>query len=85
MSIIDEPAWELDDVPWDGYYDEDGRHRCSCDELTRYQVFSGGLEFYCEHCEVDGTYPEGDGGPRAWLLVRGPDGIAELRQQLGQD
>ena len=68
-----------------GYYDEEGRHHCECGTPTHYQMFSGGEEFYCPNCEIQGLYPEGEGGPRARLLAQGPDGIALLRAQLDQE
>lgn len=68
-----------------GYYDDEGKHRCSCGALTRYRMFSGGSEFYCESCGMEALYPEGDGGPRARLLTQGPDGIALLRAQMDQE
>ena len=65
-----------------GYYDESGSHRCeTCDRPTVYQSFSGGREFYCLHCDYDGLYPDGEGGPRARLLSE-PDGAYKLRRQM---
>lgn len=73
------------EVPWNGYYAEDGRHVCRCGAHTRYAAMSGGREFYCEGCGNNGFYPDGDGGPRARLLDAGPDGIALLRAQMDQE
>jgi hypothetical protein len=76
---------EEEQVLWNGYYREDGKHVCRCGVLTRYQILSGGREFFCEACGTNGIYPEGDGGPRARLLDQGPDGIALLRAQMDQE
>ena len=46
-----------------GYYDESGAHRCDCGELSTYQLFSGGTEFYCGACGNQALYPPGEGGP----------------------
>lgn len=68
-----------------GHYDDQGRHICGCGEPTHYAAFSGGREFYCEACDDNGYYPEGDGGPRARLLDQGADGVAVLRAQMDQE
>lgn len=68
-----------------GYYDDDGKHRCSCGVVSHYQSFSGGREFYCDACGMQACYPEGEGGPRARLIAQGPDGIAVLRAQMDQE
>lgn len=75
----------LSEVPWNGRYDEAGRHVCVCGTHTQYQSFSGGQEFYCPGCKTDGSYPAGEGGPRARLLAEGPDGVASLRAQMDQE
>jgi hypothetical protein len=67
------------------HYDEAGRHVCSCGAFTRYQSMSGGTEYFCQACGMEGIYPAGDGGPRARLLNQGPDGIALLRAQMDQE
>lgn len=67
-----------------GYYDRDGAHHCSCGEPSRYQMFSGGAEFYCPACGMNANYPAGDGGPRARLLQT-ESGRESLRQQLDEE
>lgn len=74
-----------DEISWNGCYADDGRHVCHCGAFTEYQIMSGGTEFYCDCCGLDGSYPEGEGGPRARLLNEGPDGIALLRAQMDQE
>lgn len=74
-----------DDGDWMGFYGEEGTHFCPCGEPSRYQMFSGGTEWWCESCGAEGTYPEGEGGPRARLLAQGPDGVALLRAQMDQE
>lgn len=67
-----------------GHYDEGGRHICPCGAPSTYQMFSGGKEFYCPSCGTQGTYPEGDGGPRARLLTI-EDGALKLRRMVYEE
>ncbi len=59
-------------------------HRCpQCNAETVYQSFSGGREWWCAACEMNGDYPT-DGSvdlPRATLLQT-PEGRVELAQQM---
>jgi hypothetical protein len=65
-----------------GYYREsDGKHICDCGAETVYQSLSGGREYYCENCENQGLYPEGEGGPRARILTQ-PGGADIIRAQM---
>lgn len=57
-----------------------------CGGETKYQMFSGGREWYCPACGTDGAYPaEGDGLPRATLLRNGDAGLTALRAQMDQE
>lgn len=59
-------------------------HRCpSCGELTVYQSFSGGREFYCKGCDNHGMYEAGEAPPRAQMLADGR--VDELRAQMREE
>jgi hypothetical protein len=63
-------------------------HRCPKGHETTYQAFSGGREWYCEPCDMDGPYdyesmPEAE-RPRAWLLTQ-PGGGAELMKRMAEE
>jgi hypothetical protein len=61
---------------------KEGGHRCpDCGHATEYQVFSGGREFYCRGCKLQGTYPADAPKPRAALLQTA-EGRDELRDEL---
>lgn len=60
-------------------------HLCpNCRTPTVYQVFSGGKEWYCEPCDMNGEYPEGQ-TPRRVKMLQSPEGIAALRAEMGQE
>ena len=57
----------------------------SCGEETRYQILSGGQEYWCPGCGRTGSYPgEGENLPRATLL-RTPEGRVALQAQMDQE
>lgn len=64
------------------YYDESGKHICSCGKPTTYQILSGGKEFYCKTCGNNGYYPEGEGGPIARLLAGSESDRERLKQMV---
>lgn len=60
-------------------------HCCTnCGKETVYQVFSGGKEWYCPHCDMNGEYPEDETPPRLKLLQT-PEGRIALRAQMDQE
>lgn len=57
-------------------------HLCpGCHEPTVYQLFSGGREWYCGTCDMDGQYPDGRAPSRAALLTT-TEGRAALRDDM---
>jgi ribosomal protein L37AE/L43A len=61
------------------------KHRCpNCENETTYQAFSGGREWYCEHCEETGSYPEG-AAPRRAGLLQTEAGRTALRAEMDQE
>lgn len=59
----------------------DDRHRCpDCGAPTTYQAFSGGREWWCEPCQMDGRYPDGEGPRRVQMLRAGR--IDELKAEM---
>lgn len=60
-------------------------HRCpTCNELTTYQRFSGGREYYCAKCDDHGMYQEGDvRPPRVQMLADGK--VDELRGEMREE
>lgn len=60
-------------------------HCCpQCGAETVYQRFSGGREWYCERCDINGEYPPDGPLPRATLLAT-PEGRVALRAQMDQE
>lgn len=55
-----------------------------CGKQTTYQAFSGGREWYCEHCEETGTYPEGE-TPRRVQMLQTEAGRVALRAEMDQE
>jgi hypothetical protein len=61
----------------------DGPHRCpNCGEPTVYQAFSGGREWYCDPCDMNGEYPATMPSPPRATLLQTQEGVAELRRQI---
>ena len=73
------------EVDMSGYYDESGQHICEwCGNPTRYQILSGGEDFWCPTCKQNGPYPKGEGGPRARMFTE-PDGPLKLRRMMYEE
>lgn len=61
------------------------KHTCpECDAETVYQPFSGGREWYCENCQSNGPYPDGQAPRRAGLL-QSEAGRVALRAEMDQE
>ena len=71
-------------VDYNGYFDEDGLHRCHKGHKTVYQLFSGGTEFYCKECDDIGTYPDDQVRIRA-QLIKSEEGRKQLRLEIAEE
>lgn len=65
-------------------------HLCPfCGNTTRYQILSGGQEWWCESCGTQGAYEPADVDdlpPRVLLLRKGsPESLAVLRRQMREE
>lgn len=61
------------------------KHRCpTCGNETTYQVFSGGKEWYCKTCDINGEYGA-DETPRRLKMLQSETGRIALRAEMDQE
>lgn len=68
-----------------GYF-KDNVHYCTNGHKSKYQIFSGGREFYCPTCGDNGSYPKIEKPLiRAHLLQFGDEGIKQFRKEMNEE
>lgn len=68
-----------------GYWDKEGKHRCEKNHLTKYQIMSGGQEYYCPICEMQGFYPKTEKPMIRAQLLATEKGRKQLKKELKKE